>query len=110
MQESFVYILECRNNGARVYYYTGMSTRIAARLEEHRNKRCRTTKRFNGNVSIGYLERFEARTKTEAISIAHGRELKIKNIKRNKKEMLMRLNRNRTIELMERYIDVSCFN
>ena len=73
-----VYILECRNGAL----YTGVTTDVARRFEEHRRKRARYTS-YNPPVRVVYRQRLGSRSK------ALRREAQIKRLTRADKLSLI---------------------
>ncbi len=74
----YVYMLECRNGAL----YTGITTDVARRFEEHRRKRARYTS-YNPPTRIVYREQF--RTQSAALK----REARIKRWTRARKLALI---------------------
>ena len=75
----FVYILRCKNKSL----YTGITTDLKRRFEEHRNKGARYTS-YNPPVRFVHTEQFA--TRSEALK----RESQIKSWDRSKKLALIR--------------------
>ncbi|HEC38121.1 hypothetical protein LCGC14_0797870 [marine sediment metagenome] len=103
MYRSFIYILSCHSNG-KFTYYTGLSAHPQKRYMQHKKCRVKSTKRFHGNVIIEYLEELNHRDKKTLGSIAWHREKKVKRLSRPRKEQMIKLNRDRTNNLIEKYI------
>lgn len=76
---NYVYILECKDGT----YYTGWTTCLERRLEEHNSGKGAKYTRSRGPVRLIYQEEFE--TKEEAMS----REYAIKQLTRQEKERLV---------------------
>lgn len=99
----FVYILKCIRNG-EITFYTGMTNNPKRRLHQHKQCRCKYTKRFYGNVNMVYLERLEHRNKKTVSRMAWRREKQIKPYTQEKKRQLIRRNQKKTNELIRQYI------
>lgn len=80
---NYVYILECADGT----YYTGWTTCLGRRIEEHNSGKGAKYTRGRGPVKIVYHEAFE--TKEEAMS----REYAIKKLTRKEKEFLIKSKR-----------------
>lgn len=80
---NYVYILECADGT----YYTGWTTCLERRIEEHNSGKGAKYTRGRGPVKIVYHEAFE--TKEEAMS----REYAIKKLTRKEKEFLIKSKR-----------------
>jgi putative endonuclease len=78
-----VYLLECADGSI----YTGITTDLARRLDEHRNKTASKYTRARGATSMLYAESHETR------SAALKREAEIKSWRRDKKLELIRQKR-----------------
>ncbi|OGD56719.1 hypothetical protein A2V71_04215 [Candidatus Berkelbacteria bacterium RBG_13_40_8] len=74
----FLYILQCYDN----YLYTGITSNIKKRLEEHRQGLCPLTKN-RGSIKLVYREEFNTRIE------AAKREKEIKGWRRSKKLALI---------------------
>lgn len=75
-----IYILLCDDN----FLYTGLTSNINKRLEQHRNHQSKTTSRFS-NIKLIYTEKFNNRYD------AARREKEIKSWNRQKKLNLIKL-------------------
>lgn len=82
-----------------------MSNDPSRRFTEHKRSKCKSTKRFNGNVIMVYLERLEHRDKKTVASMAWKREKQIKKWGRPKKKNLIKIHRIRTAQLMRKYLN-----
>lgn len=80
-QEYFVYILLCKDKSL----YTGITTDVRRRFEEHRNSKGGHYTRSHGALKIVYTE--DGHTQSSALK----REAEIKKWKREKKESLFKL-------------------
>ena len=76
----FVYLLEC-NDGS---IYTGITTDVKRRFQEHRDGKGGHYTRARGAVKILYTERYTTRSR------ALIREAQIKKMRRDKKLMLIK--------------------
>ena len=101
---SFVYILRCQYGGI-LRYYTGMTLRPKERYYEHKNKKCKYTKRYNGYLYIEYLELVPIKNKKEFYSKTRKREKQIKKMGQERKERLIKIKKSKTLELMNKYMD-----
>lgn len=76
----FVYILECADKSL----YTGITTDVERRLEEHKSKKASHYTNAHGAVKIVYTKQFKDR------SSALRREAEIKRLTRDKKLLLIK--------------------
>ena len=76
----FIYLLEC-NNGS---IYTGITTDVGRRFQEHKDGKGGHYTRARGAVKILYTERYTTRSR------ALIREAQIKKMRRDKKLMLIK--------------------
>ena len=84
-----------------------MSSRpIQKRFLEHRNKRVKSTKMYQGNVILVYAECIEVRTKHEGFKQAFEREKKIKHMSTARKKKLIETNKEKTKQLIDKYFDL----
>lgn len=87
-----------------VRYYTGMTKRLKIRYQEHKNRKSKYTRRYNGCVHLEYVEMVEGRNKKDVFRRAHKLEKKYKKYSQKRKKKLIEINRERTNELIERYM------
>ena len=81
-----------------------MTNNPKRRYSEHKRCRCKYTKRFGGNVIIVYIERLEHRDKKVVGSIAWHREKQVKRWSTDRKKRQIRMNLERSAELIRMYI------
>lgn len=87
----FVYILECGDGS----YYTGYTTDISQRLAQHECGKGAKYTRGRGPLTLVYQDKFE--TKREAMQV----EYQIKQLSREKKEKIIKEERQNHVESTE---------
>lgn len=87
--DSCVYMLKCYKNKKALQqksgdfiYYTDMTKNPAKRLEEHLEKQDIYTKRFKGNIEVGYVELYKD------LVAAQKRKDQLKKLRREEKKSL----------------------
>lgn len=87
--DSCVYMLKCYKNkkdlqqkSGDFLYYTDMTKNPAERLEEHLKNKDTYTKRFKGNIEVGYVELYKD------LVAAQKRKEQLKKLRREEKKSL----------------------
>ena len=93
MQNAFMYILECSDGS----YYTGSTTDIQRRMDEHRNGLGANYTRVRLPVRLVYLAPFNS------IEEAFNREKQVQGWSRKKKQVLIDGNWKALVELSKKY-------
>jgi predicted GIY-YIG superfamily endonuclease len=81
-----------------------MTNNPRRRYNQHKRGQAKYTKRFCGNVICVYLEVLEHRDKKTVSSMAWHREKQIKKWSTKRKKDIIRLNQQRSAELIRKFI------
>lgn len=100
----FVYILQCFSNGKH-FFYRGRTNNFKRRYHEHKNGKCKYTRRFKGNIHPVYLELYQARNQKEGEKWSVRREKQIKKWSRNKVNQTVNINKRKLHELINTFLN-----
>ena len=100
----FVYILKCFSNGKNIYY-RGFTNNINRRFLEHKSCTQKYTKRFDGNITLIYMEEIISRDNKNERKKAMKREKEIKKWSRDKVEKTIILKRRKIEALMNKHFE-----
>lgn len=82
----YVYLIKCGNGSL----YTGITTDVKRRFQEHKAQGKRTAKFLRGKLPLSLVYVVEVGSKVDALRLEH----KIKRMSKNEKETMLTLNPN----------------
>jgi len=105
----FAYILKCFYDNSTNIYYRGFTNDINRRFLEHKRGYEKFTKRFNGNISLIYLEEINDRNEKLERKKARRRELEIKKWSRSKVDNIIKRKRKKIQDLIHKHFEAFVF-
>lgn len=103
MYDYFVYVLHCVGN-PKHYYYHGYTNDLKKCYLNHKRGANNLTKKFNGNLSIEYVELIQARTRELSRELALHREQQLKKYNKRKKKQVIKLHEEKTAQILSTHL------